>query len=79
MTDPLQEIERYQKQFNSVPTPELSIFHSGLVSYFGYSTLRFTEFKLMNSCPPDELDSPDILLVLAEQVRYLMTCMARLH
>ena len=79
VTDPLQEIERYQQHFNSAPAPALPIFHGGLVGYFGYGTLRFTEFKLMNSCPPDELDSPDILLVLAEQVRYLMTCMARLH
>ena len=44
------------------------MFHGGLVGYFGYDTVRFTESKLMDSCPPDELGVPDILLVLAEEV-----------
>jgi anthranilate synthase component 1 len=38
------------------------------VGYFGYDTVRYTESKLMDSCPPDELNVPDILLVLAEEV-----------
>ena len=44
------------------------MFHGGLVGYFGYDTVRFTESKLMDSRPPDELGVPDILLVLAEEV-----------
>mgnify|MGYP001258898568 CR=1 FL=1 len=68
VVDPLQEIERYQQHFNSAPAPELPVFHGGLVGYFGYDTVRYTESKLMNSCPPDELGLPDILLVLAEEV-----------
>ena len=68
VVDPLQEIERYQQRFNSAPAPELPVFHGGLAGYFGYDTVRYTESKLMNSCPPDELGLPDILLVLAEEV-----------
>ena len=68
VTDPLQEIERYQQHFNSAPEPALPIFHGGLVGYFGYDTMRYTESKLTHSCPPDELHLPDILLVLAEEV-----------
>lgn len=66
--DPLAEIELYQQQFMSAPAPELPVFHGGLVGYFGYDTVRYTESKLMASCPPDELGVPDILLVLAEEV-----------
>ena len=66
VTDPPQEIELYQQQFNSAPAPELPIFHGGLLGYFGYDTVCYTESKLMNSCTPDELDLPEILLVLAE-------------
>ena len=33
-----------------------------------YDTVRYAEFRLTNSCPPDELDLPDILLALAEEV-----------
>ena len=68
VTDPLQEIERYQQRFKSAPAPDLPVFHGGLVGYFGYDTVRYTESKLMDSCPPDELNVPDILLVLAEEV-----------
>jgi anthranilate synthase component 1 len=66
--DPLEEVERYQQQFMSAPAPELPVFHGGLVGYFGYDTVRYTESKLMDSCPPDELNVPDIFLVLAEEV-----------
>ena len=68
VTDPLDEIERYQQQFRSAPAPELPVFHGGMVGYFGYDTVRYSERKLMGSCPPDELGIPDILLVLAEEV-----------
>lgn len=68
VTDPLQEIERYQQQFNSAPAPELPIFHGGLVGYFGYDTVRYTEFRLVNSCPPNKEDLLDILLLLAKHV-----------
>ena len=54
--------------FVSAPAPELPVFHGGLVGYFGYDTVRFTESKLMDSCPPNELGVPYILLVLAEEV-----------
>ena len=68
VADPLQEIERYQQQFMSAPAPELPVFHGGLVGYFGYDTVRYTESKLTNSCPPDELGLPDIFLMLVEEV-----------
>ena len=68
VADPLRKIERYQRQFMSAPAPELPVFHGGLVGYFGYDTVFYTESKLMDSCPPDELPVPDILLMLAEQV-----------
>ena len=68
VADPLDEIERYQQQFRSAPAPERPVFHGGMVGYFGYDTGRYSEQKLMSSCPPDELGVPDILLVLAEEV-----------
>ena len=52
----------------SAPAPELPVFHGGLVGYFGYDTVRYTESKLTNSCPPDELGLPDIFLMLVEEV-----------
>ena len=43
-------------------------FHGGLVGYFGYDTVRLVEDKLSQSCPPDELGTPDILLMVSEKV-----------
>ena len=47
VADPLDEIERYQQQFRSAPAPELPVFHGGMVGYFGYDTVRYSERKLM--------------------------------
>lgn len=66
--DPLVEIESYLDSFS---VPELSClprFYGGLVGYFGYDTVRYIEPRL-GECPnPDLLETPDILLMLSEQV-----------
>ena len=66
--DPLAFIEQYQARFNVAPVEGMPVFHGGLVGYFGYDTVRYIEKKLANSCPEDALDTPDILLMLAEEV-----------
>lgn len=66
--DPLSWIENYQKQF-SVPDIEgLPKFTGGLVGYFGYETIRYIEPKLADTIKPDALETPDILLMLSEEV-----------
>jgi anthranilate synthase component 1 len=49
--NPLDEIERYQAQFRSAPAPDLPVFHGGLVGYFGYDTVRYSEPKLLELLP----------------------------
>ena len=66
--DPLAFIEALHNKFHSAPLPGLPVFHGGLVGYFGYDTVRYIEPKLADSCPPDALGNPDILLVIAEEV-----------
>ncbi len=66
--DPLAEIESY---LNAFSVPELSClprFYGGLVGYFGYDTIRYIEPKLADCPNPDLLETPDILLMLSEQV-----------
>ena len=43
-------------------------FSGGLVGYFGYDTVRYIEPKLANCPNPDSLETPDILLMLSEEV-----------
>jgi anthranilate synthase component 1 len=65
--DPLQFIERYQAQFRVALSSGLPKFCGGLAGYFGYDTVRLFEHKLTR-VPPDELDLPDIQLLLSEEL-----------
>lgn len=71
-SDPLSWIEEFQKQYT---TPEhlsaksnLPRFTGGLVGYFGYETIGFIEPKLKNTQKEDPLGTPDILLMVSEEV-----------
>jgi len=66
--DPLSEIEALHASSASAPLPSLPVFHGGWVGYFSYDTVRYVEPRLANACKPDEVGTPDILLILAEEV-----------
>ncbi len=66
--DPLACAEAFQHRFQSAPQPDLPVFHGGLVGYFGYDTVRYVEPRLQGSTPPDKLGTPDILLMVSEEV-----------
>ena len=66
--DPLAWIENYQQQFNVAEVEGLPRFTGGLVGYFGYDTIKYIEPKLANDNKPDDLNTPDILLMLSEEV-----------
>lgn len=66
--DPLTWIENFQARYQVAEVDDLPRFTGGLVGYFGYDTIRYIEPKL-SSCPnPDELNTPDILLMVSEEV-----------
>ena len=66
--DPLIFIEEYLQRFNVAEVDGLPKFHGGLVGYFGYDTIRYIEPKL-GQCPnPDKHHTPDILLMLSDQL-----------
>lgn len=66
--DPLTWIEDYQSRF-SVPDVEgLPRITGGLSGYFGYDTIRYIEPRLGKNTKPDPLDTPDILLMVSEEL-----------
>ena len=68
VADPLAFIDEYRAQF-SVPEIEgLPRFHGGLVGYFSYDTVRYIERKLAVTDLAREINTPDILLMLARDV-----------
>ncbi|MCX7627261.1 MAG: anthranilate synthase component I [Methylophilaceae bacterium] len=66
--DPLDFIQHYQTQFKVAPVSGLPRFTGGLAGYFGYDTVRYIERKLARTEKPDVLGTPDILLLLTEEL-----------
>ena len=66
--DPLSFIEAFQARYEVTSDEGLPRFYGGLVGYFSYDTVRYVEKRLRDSTPPDPLGTPDILLMVSEEV-----------
>lgn len=66
--NPLDYIEQYQARFKVAPLPGLPRFTGGLAGYFGYDTVRYIEPRLAKTEKKDVIGTPDILLMLTEQL-----------
>jgi len=68
VTDPLAWIEAFQQRYQVAAAAGLPRFTGGLVGYFGYDTVRYIEPRLAKSNKPDPLGTPDIVLMVSEEV-----------
>lgn len=69
--DPLAWIEGYNESIKIPEIDGMPRFNGGLVGYFGYETIRYIEPKLAGveaENKPDPLQTPDILLMLSEEI-----------
>ncbi len=66
--DPLAWLAHFQQQFQVSPVPNLPRFTGGLVGYFAYDTIGYIEPRLAHPQTTDPLDTPDILLMVSEEV-----------
>ncbi|MEM7562846.1 MAG: anthranilate synthase component I [Pseudomonadota bacterium] len=66
--DPLKYIEDYLDFFQVAEAECLPKFHGGLVGYFAYDTIRYIEPKLADCPNPDKHETPDILLMLSDEL-----------
>ena len=66
--DPLDWIAERQKDYRVPDVPGLPSVTGGLVGYFGYDTVRAIEPVLGPNPHPDPLDTPDILLMVCEEL-----------
>jgi len=78
--DPFAEVERLRAE-HRVPVVEgLPGFAGGLVGWFGFECVQYIEPKLAaHSGKPDELGTPDILLMLSEEVAVFDNLKGRLY
>jgi anthranilate synthase component I len=77
--NPLDAIEAFQSRFKVALRPGLPRFCGGLAGYFGYDTVRYIEKKLEQSCPPDTLGCPDIMLLLCEELAVIDNLSGKLY
>jgi anthranilate synthase component 1 len=77
--NPLDFIASYQQRFKVALQPGMPRFCGGLAGYFGYDAVRYIEKKLQASCPPDELGTPDILLLQCEELAVIDNLSGKLH
>ena len=77
--NPLDFVAAYQKRFKVALSPGLPRFCGGLAGYFGYDAVRYIEKKLEQSCPPDDLNMPDIMLLQCEEVAVIDNLSGKLY
>lgn len=66
--DPFDFITEFKQRFNVAPVPDRQRFAGGLVGYFAYDTVRYVETSIGAAKGGDEIDTPEILLMVSEEV-----------
>jgi anthranilate synthase component 1 len=79
VADPFAEVERLRAE-HSVPRLEgLPGFTGGLVGWFGFECIGYIEPRLATRAKTDELGTPDILLMLSEELAVFDNLKGRLY
>ncbi|MBX3616574.1 anthranilate synthase component I [Nitrosomonas sp.] len=79
-TDPLAFVESYLARFKAAQCPAgKSRFRGGLAGYFSYDTVRYIESKLKGHAKPDCLNTPDMLLLLSEELAVVDNLSGKLY
>jgi len=79
ITDPLETISGLQHEFHSPRLAELPVFTGGLVGYFGYEMVQHFEPRVADAAKPDELGTPDMVLLQSEEVAVFDNLAGRLY
>ncbi|NMG28819.1 anthranilate synthase component I [Aromatoleum evansii] len=66
--DPLNYVAEFMERIKVPPRDGLPRFAGGLVGCFGYDTVRYIEPRLAHAQKTDTIGTPDILLLLSEEI-----------
>jgi len=83
-TNPLDFVKQFQARFKTPPayllsTTTLPRFTGGLTGYFGYETIRYIEKKLAKTSKPDAIGTPDVLLMISEEIAVVDNLSGKLY
>jgi anthranilate synthase component 1 len=78
-TNPLDFIKQFQARFKTPPYHGLPRFTGGLTGYFGYETIRYIEKKLAHTQKPDDIGTPDVLLMVSEEIAVVDNLSGKLY
>jgi anthranilate synthase component 1 len=79
VAEPLAAVDRLRDSFKVPRLPGLPAFTGGLVGYFGFETIGWIEPRLAGGDKPDQLGTPDALLMLSEEVAVFDNLKGRLY
>jgi len=77
--DPLEAIREFQERYKVAEVPGLPKFSGGLVGYFGYDVISYIEPRINTVDKHDPIGSPDILLMVSEELVVFDNLSGRLH
>ena len=67
-SDPFSFIEGFKARFKVAPSDSKQSYTGGLVGYFSYDSVRYVETSIGKSRQSDAIGTPDILLMVSEEV-----------
>ena len=78
-TNALDFVKAFQARFKTPPYEGLPRFTGGLAGYFGYETIRYIEKRLANTAKPDAINTPDVLLMVSEEIAVVDNLSGKLY
>ncbi len=76
--DPLEFVRQFRARYKAAIDPGLPRFCGGLAGYFGYDLVRFIEPSVGNKTKPDLIGTPDLLMLLVDELAIVDNLKAKL-
>ncbi|OUS28349.1 anthranilate synthase component I [Gammaproteobacteria bacterium 45_16_T64] len=77
--DPLSFVEEFQARYRVPDIEGLPRFNGGLVGFFGYDIVRYIEKRLDKASKRDPIGTPDIMLMVSDEIVVFDNLQASLH
>jgi anthranilate synthase component 1 len=77
--NPLDFIASFQSRYKVAVSPGMPRFCGGLAGYFGYDAVRHIEKRLAHTAPKDELNLPEIQLLVTEELAVIDNLSGKLY